>query len=51
MTESPAELVDPTDKERVAELRAEFDVSEQQAWKLLAAERGDVPVDRVEVGD
>jgi hypothetical protein len=36
-----------TDKERVDELREQFDVSEQQAWKLLAAERGDIPVDRV----
>ena len=32
---------------RVAELRAEFDVDEQQAWRMLAAERGEIPVDRV----
>lgn len=31
---------------RVEELRQQFSVSEQQAWKLLAAERGEIPVDR-----
>lgn len=40
-----------TDQERVDELREQFGVSEQQAWKLLAAERGEIPTDRVELDE